>query len=127
MPTMEALIVALGKLLNLFVPVAVALGAETIRRKYKVDIDEANERRLQELARQGIAYAEEQARKAAKEQRGTPSAQKLEIAKDFVLKRAGEKPFRRLKKALPELDRVVEAELSRKRNLDTVPKPKDPG
>ncbi len=120
MAPMELLIPALSKLLSALVPVFVVWVGHTVRRRYKVEIDEIDERRLREFANQGIAWAEEQARKATKTDSMRPlPAEKLDMAKAFVARRVIEARLNK-KKVLPQaVHEIVEAELGRKRDVLT--------
>lgn len=116
---METLIIELGKLLQaIVVPIAIAWACALIRKRYAVDISEADERRLREFARQGVAWAEEQTRKALKSPGSVPPppSEKLQMAKQFVDRRVRESKIKGKKVAPEAVHDLVEAELGRKRS-----------
>jgi hypothetical protein len=85
-----AAIGAAASLLTVVVTATIPWLAATLKRKWGVEIDEAQRQRLERMAHDAIAYAEEQARKAATS-KSTPlsGAEKLTVAKRYMKKNCG--------------------------------------
>lgn len=115
---MDAILDALSPLLQALAIAAVGYLAKLIAQKWHLDLAEADERRLKELAQQGVLWAEEQARKAFVDNGGVAhgGTAKRQLAVDHVERGAalgGIRKARRMTRT--DIEALVEAELHRVR------------